>query len=412
MSVTRLIPLCCALSLGCIPDGPRELRTPSFDADSPFPELGLQLPSVPSELDLDLDLDLDLGDDASSGMAQLVPLAGQFLADVPKEYSRWRWGATDDVVLIIHAEPGEPVDAVLYAEAIRDDLLVGNTAETRRFLATVDPGLNDGLWAASLIFTEVSGALSKISPPSFSDLETLGRAGLKTLGRGLGYTSMDNSFSGWRWVGKDDESGLTFRVARSQGKWVTGGGMKEEASKKVAELVREKAESELPEGLRSSEQLDALESLVANEDEKQKEQTRSAYQVIGSIRAPAGNGVHFAIVCALEPDCGTAEEFAEILASIRPSRGAGELGTTSDRVSSLADEYGLFVLEEDLVDPEDLDALMKKAAAAKEAIEEAAAELGEDGEALDVDSVDVDAGDADPADADAAPDDAAPTPSD
>ena len=388
MKRTRLMLLSLFVLTACVPEGPRELKSPSFNADSPFPELGIQLPPVPVEMELELDLKLD--GESSSATKQLVPLAGQFLADVPKEYSRWRWGAADDVVLITHAEAGEAVDALLYAEAIRDDFLVGNSSETRRFIATVDPGLNDGLWAASLIFTEISGAISKLSPPSFADLETLGRAGLKTLGRGLGYTSTDNSFSGWRWVGKDDATGLTFRVARSQGKWVTGGGMKEEASKQVAEMVRAKAEAALPDGLRAAEQLDALERLVANEDEKTKEQTRSAYQVIGSIRAPAGNGVHFAIVCALEPDCATAEDFAEILASVRPSRGAAEVGSASDSLGSLADEYGLFVMEEDLVDPEDFDSLMRKAAEAKEKVVEAASELTEGAATEDTPAEDAD----------------------
>ena len=424
-SMTHVLTLLCVLGTGCA-DGPRELHVPVFDATEVFPELNGRMGAATEPEELEYELAAAEMPDLNEGLVQRVPIVNQFVLDLPKEYSRWKWSASKKALLITHNQPEEPVDVMIYMETfgtlpLSKYVFSGTRVHlinTDSWVPTVDPSLGSHfLWS----FT------AEDTTTTTSDRFFLWSS---TFGQGLGYISKPNSFTGYRWVGRHPETRMMFRMGRSTGTWTTGdehiartikGATKATVSlagriaKKVDSLSGDdETETDAEEGGAGSDDeslggvetpdqgqiSDALNSLSTAHDSQTTgdaidplkslfeqlaaalpddggssvDRERSAYQLVGSVQGEGGTGVYFAVVCALAPTCKYAEDLSAMLSSIRAAGGSGAVASADEAGTSImlhAKEHGMFVLSEswlteDLFDDfsaEDVESLIEEAEA-------------------------------------------------
>ncbi|MFH1465185.1 MAG: hypothetical protein ABIO70_12435 [Pseudomonadota bacterium] len=336
MSPRVALPLACllALGVGCSENPERRLApSPEFTPAGLLPlppELAVQEPAA-----ADLALGgLPLVADTTAVEPtdrQAVALSGLFTTSIPLEFQDWQWATDGRLSLVLHETSGR-MDALIYAEAFDRTIQKAPSLELRRFHATVDPGLSGGVVLAHLAL-----AATLLDDPTaavrFADvLQTLFAATTRTMGRGLGYRSARGTFTGWRWVGRNDHD-VHFRIARTHGVW------SEQAQ--IDEKIRAAGEwiSEHVAGVGSVD-LGAAEGAAAEEDASGV----PAFMVLGSVVVGADAGIHLAMLCTEAPTCPVREDLVAFLERIEPDAATAQGLSSAMTPTALASSHGIELL--------------------------------------------------------------------
>ena len=356
---------------GCIPDGPRELPFPTFEARAPFPELGPAAKAAERSGDDNGESSFEKAiadsmaepqDEDEQGAAQPqttkrqdVPLADTFVSSIPLEFDQWEWSTSGKVTLITYREKGsERPNAMIYVERFSGLMSTFPSMEVRRFQKTVDPALVSSLVPPGLSDALVDKLGEKTGLGGGKLEEALGRGTSHTMGMGLNYRSAEDTFTGWRWVGHNDQE-VELRFGRSAGVWSGSAQAPQGMAGAFGKLA-----GQLP-------QLGGLQ-------ERMKQATsgggarrgRSAWMVLGSAVAERDVGVHIAFLCQTAPHCPVADDFADFLAELRPAEGgqADALRRQSRRpdLEDFAGQQGLpFVPGDELMPPSELGSTLQEA---------------------------------------------------
>lgn len=266
---------------------------------------------------------------APAAAERAVPLAGELAAAVPAE--GWSRYAGPGVTILSHAGPDGSPDALVWAEAFSSLADLAPSRELRRFLLTVDPAL-----------VRRTGAWPPLPPGYPVDGEAVAAAMTRTGGRGIGFASAADGFSGWRWTGANDE-GVFLRLAVSRGTWGKPALLPPRLRDPVDRLVEMRP------------RLEWLRAAVASDEIAGEPQASPvpATLVLGSATGRGGR-LHLALLCRRSPSCAPAGDLAHLLATLQPLESA-EPGGAGDPPRSLGDldyELGIPVApSEALLDP-------------------------------------------------------------
>lgn len=334
------------LAAGCGPEPPqpRELPFPVIETAAPFPELAV--PAAPtaepaqgsaprSAFEAALTVapapDPAAAPQPPAAPARLsVPLGAQLLGELPPDGS-WRWSAEGGAVLVVHGSGGARPTALIYAEAFTDMVRDRPSEEHQRFRVTVDPAAAEGHFPLGepLRRVEERTGLSGTDAARFLQLVTT-----RTAGRGLGFRPAPESFTGWRWVGRN-EHGVTLRLARQSGSWAEPPALPARFAEALARLNG--AGATPPPAASSAGASNAV----------------PAYLVLGSVTDRyEETGVHLAVLCARSPACAEAQDLASFLASIQPADAGRLARLAAAPLSGFADltrEVGIEILPADRV---------------------------------------------------------------
>jgi hypothetical protein len=246
---------------------------PVLDTSALFPELKEAVPAPVAE-------------------APAVPLAGALAAALPME--GWSRYAGTGITVLLHPGPDGSPDALVWAEAFSPLGDHAPSQELRRFLVTVDPDL-----------VRRFGAWPSLPPGLNLDREVVAAAMSRTGGRGIGFASAAEGFSGWRWTGTNAE-GVFLRLAVSRGSWGKPRLLPVRLKQPVDALVEQHP------------RLEWLRAGVASEDgETPETPVVPAGLVFGSASTREGK-VHLALLCRRAPACAPAPDLARLLATLQP----------------------------------------------------------------------------------------------
>ncbi len=303
---------------GCqLGEGPRQLPFPTLEPTALYVELqgqgrgAARRSASPTEPQSDFQRALAGAPTRETGRAvqsQQVLLSGQLVGEIPKTFNEWRWAADSTSTLFVHQPAGGAPDALVYTEAfskLRDRL---PSMELQRFQLSVDPDLTI---APKLVQHAINPWGDLEGNPEDDSRRALTKVVLalatRTQGAGLGYESTPETFTGWRWVGRNAHR-AKFRLGRSAGTWGTP-------------------------DIADAETLEALDTLAARFPQAQKLMDRMVLEVqsrgpalvqiprrnstliIGTASIDYARSLHLAMVCT--SPCGVARDLAAFVGSVR-----------------------------------------------------------------------------------------------
>jgi hypothetical protein len=257
-----------------------------------------------------------------------IPLAGELAGVLPLE--GWSRYAGPGITILSHAGPDGSPDALVWAEAFSSLADLAPSRELRRFLLTVDPAL-----------VRRTGAWPPLPPGYTVDGQAVAAAMTRTGGRGIGFTSAADGFSGWRWTGANAE-GVFLRLAVSRGAWGEPGLLPLRLREPVDRLIEMKP------------RLEWLRAAVAPDDipEEPRRSPVPATLILGNATGRGGR-LHLALLCRRAPSCTPAVDLAHLLATLQPLESAtSQDGDPPRSLGDLDYELGLPVApSEALLDP-------------------------------------------------------------
>jgi len=356
----------CALSVlfaGCY----RSDIPPELDVRKAFPELSGLAGANPATLANQM---LGAGDESASTEG-LFEIGNGMVATLPSSEG-WDWARDDTSTLVVHTTDNV-ANVIFFAEDF-DPVAIGVTGDMRSFQYTVD--VNMGVKATMMDMALERTALKADEGYNAGQVLLAIRAvRSRTLGRGLGYASAKDSFTGWKWHGLNQQ-GVELRMGRTQGDWV--------GVAQLGEEVRENT-SWITENLSGLAEISAaLGEADAYEAALEAMAPRSAWMILGVAQSGETTGVQYAILCAQASSCDQAQDLATMLDSIRG--GDGTEITGGSEISTLAQKAGIVLVdEEDLIDTDSL-AEMLGSASGSSSDEDGASAEGEGGEAASGDA--------------------------
>jgi hypothetical protein len=301
----RFLILAALLAAGC--GRPPGWGEPVLDTAAPFPELeGAARQPAADE--------------------RTVPLAGALGAALPRE--GWRTYASSGLTVLSRVGPDGSPDALIWAEAFSSLADPSPSQELRRFLVTVDPAL-----------VRRSGSWPTVSPGPGFDREAVAAAMTRTGGRGIGFASSPEGFSGWRWVGSNAQ-GVYLRLASSRGAWGEPGLLPARLRAPVEQLVKKVPRLEW---LRSG--------LPAQEGGGAPARTPAPAALVFGSAAGADGSMHLALLCRRAPTCAPAADLARFLETLRSLDSSAD-GQDALPLEEMSYELGLSTVPADaLLDP-------------------------------------------------------------
>jgi hypothetical protein len=356
-----------ALGAGCGDGKPRTLPFPQLDARAPFPELAGRTegaaPGAPPGTSF-ADRLAPAGPAPAAGgsgavTARRVPLGSQLSGEIPSD-AAWSWQPVEEGVTLIACRPGSArLAALVYAEAFPARMRTAPSEEIQRFQLTVNPeGTDRGLTSSAAAGVLKDGLIYQVARGTGGGRTEAARLlqllSTRTAGAGLGFRPAAGSFTGWKWVGKNERD-VTVRLARSTGTWEPQASLPAEIGQRLEALRKIPALSAAAEQLGSRPaQTGAAGGGGA-----------SAYLLVGSATDDSEqSGAHLALLWQHAADSGCVEGLASFLASLRTTGGPGPGPSRSGdgQVSDIPDAAGLRLLPAAAVVP--LDQLQAPAAPA------------------------------------------------
>lgn len=346
--LTAAITLLALLSLGCENNvGPRQPHFPTFEARQPFPELvDLDEQATPtrstlsgSSFERSIARELESGGEEGSTVTaqtqgvQTVSLSSVFVADVPLNFNEWQWSSDGPVTMLIHRKAGSAPDALVFIEAFSPAVERFPSFDVGRFQYTVDPGLSPNIVYPPLVLLAARWVSKAAGLPPMTTVLSLQKATTRTMGRGLGYSSTDGTFTGWRWVGHNDHK-VALRLGRTTGTWAS-----QPALDYTSRVVMGTLSQQVP-ALR-----ELAKSVTEMTDAAARQPTRQAWMILGSAARSNTLGVHIAIICERQPVCPVAAELSALLSTLRPASDAQNVAVGSGgELKSFAASLGITML--------------------------------------------------------------------
>ena len=270
------------------------------------------------------------------------------------EFDEWQFATDGTSTLITHRKPGEQPDALVYVEACSPAAELFPSYEIGRFQFTADPGLSPNIVYPPLALLGREWAQKQTIPP-LDVLLALQLATTRTTGMGLGYSSTEGTFTGWKWVGQGAQE-LELRFGRTSGRWDAPAlpGMRQ-----IEAILGQLAEEVL-----------ALRLLTEHIDQTQalgratRRAPSAAWMILGSAsrRSNPVMGVHIAILCERQPVCPVSRELAAMLRSLRPMSEGAQIAAPAGPLLPFARELGVNLLSpSELISPPQMIALLQRA---------------------------------------------------
>ena len=263
------------------------------------------------------------------GEIQLVPL-GPFVARFPRRFSEWRYGVEGRTTLVLHRLAGQPPDVWVYARGFPEPR--PGLSDLAKFLLEVDPEITGLRRRADEPGAKGSGAAGDFGA-QISGLAT------PTLGRGIAYESTPRTFSGWRWVGRNEE-GSWLRLARTQGRIVPQRPLSPEQLLALRKLGD--ADSRLAAELNS-----ALGASLPPPE------SSPARMILGSVAASRNGGSALLAIVYRLPEGSAIREAVRALESIRVGSARDRASERQDDlradINGLAREIGITVVGDDAI---------------------------------------------------------------
>lgn len=270
---------------------------PVLDTSALFPELEGAVPAP------------------AAAAERTIPLAGLLAARLPLE--GWTRYAGPGITVLSHPGPDGSPDALVWAEAFSPLGDHAPSQELRRFLVTVDPEL-----------ARRFRAWPSLPPGVVPDREAVAAAMSRTGGRGIGFASATEGFSGWRWTGSNAEE-IFLRLAVSRGSWGEPRLLPARLRQPVEALVEQHP------------RLEWLRAGVASEEGGTPgREAMPAALVFGSADTRQGK-VHLALLCRRAPSCAPAPDLARLLATLQPLEKAKLPASVEEPLPLEELDYGL-----------------------------------------------------------------------
>lgn len=346
-------------------NGPRQPHFPTFDARQPFPELMAQdakrankrTTSSNSSFERAISKELRTGGEEGSSISataqnvQTVSLASVFVADVPVRFNDWRVASDGSGTIITHQTAGALPDALVYIEGFSPAVETFPSYEVARFQMVVDPGLSPNALYPPLIGLGASWVSNKAGVPPLETVRALQQATTRTMGLGLGYRSIEDTFTGWKWIGKNDAD-LKLRLGRTTGSW----GPQDNTA--IPRAVLELLKKQVP-------NFDSSLGQLFNQ--RRGGARRPAWMIFGSVAQKDTLGIHIAVICQRQPVCPVAEELSQIINTIRPREASQTLAApTSTDLKGFANELGVSLLDKtDVISAPQMVRILEQAMRAK-----------------------------------------------
>lgn len=270
------------------------------------------------------------GPASSLGFVQSVSLASRLQADLPLRSDHWSWAEEQGATLILHSTAGGPPDALIYAEAFSRLSRNRPAAEVRRFLLSVVPELPTArLRTLRNLDAQILPVVDELPRTHGEMVRAVEKILTSTLGRGVGFIPESDGFSGWKWLGRNQQ-GAVLRVGRVEGRW----GAQPDLDRETRTVLEDLAQ-EVPE----------LEDLLWDDPDLEIPSHSPAHLVLASVSLGNGwgQGVHVAILCRRAPRCPVEADLVRFLDGLRwPEPGVSSLaaGPTSS-LETLAARAGL-----------------------------------------------------------------------
>lgn len=331
-------------SMGCEPRPPRELAAPRIDTRAAFPELRASVEAGKSEAgsksaferSIEQALEgVNAAEQPAAMMLQTVSLGAGLVGDIPVQFDEWRWGSDGKVTLITHGATGQQPGVLIYIEPFGALMATAPSREMVRFQQNVGIG---GMMNRALALRDAAS-----SP---------------TLGQGIGFQATPHSFSGWRWVGKNDGD-VMLRLGRSAGVW----GPQPSAPAGLLGMLEQFSDSS-PELAQLQAYLGNLQQENGRAD-RARVVPRTATMILANAASSPTTGIHLAIVCQ-HSVCGQASELAHFLASIRPAGpdsgvDAAQISPPTDTLEAMSAYVGLVLVPESVrVSPARFEDILRK----------------------------------------------------
>jgi hypothetical protein len=320
--VLLLLLVSVVLWTGCSDGPPRTLPFPVLDPVAPFPELADRPAKAPAQEPRKASFTERLaGPSTSEGKRQeksvrTVLLGNQLAGEIPVDPS-WSWQNVEEGATLVDCRLEEDRPAALvYAEAFPARMRIAPSEEIQRFQLTVNPeGVEGRLTPSAVAGVLAGGLVSQVAertgaggPEAARILQLLAT---RTAGMGIGFHPATDSFTGWRWVGKNQQD-VTVRLARFRGSWQPSPPLPAEIGKRLAALGK------IPE-------LAAAVERLGQRNPSSMEQGSggaSAYLLVGSATDDSEQaGVHLALLWQHSPDHRCVKGLSQLLASLRTKSG-------------------------------------------------------------------------------------------
>jgi hypothetical protein len=252
-------------------------------------------------------------EEAPTVALQTVSLAGRLVADVPLRFDEWRWSAAGHRTVIVHQLTGEAPDALILVEPFGPLMGRFPSQEMRRFQNGLDPSVAGSIDPLAMAVDQLAMNNPEAASQAMAMLGAYRALSSPTYGLGVGYQTTRKTFTGWRWIGKND-GGVTIRMARSQGTW----GAQPPPGSDVIRAFDLMAQN-TPEFEEFARYFRELREHLTREQARTP--VRPASLIVGNATTDHKSGLHFAILCTNR--CLVARELADFLTSIRLA-GPGE----------------------------------------------------------------------------------------
>lgn len=311
----------------------RVLPRPTFQAESIFHEkatVSVQKPVVDPFAQFGTKEEVH----AEVTNAQVVSVLDIFTSTLPQSTSALGWNVTtntNEFSAIYSSLTGEANTPEVIMYALNDSANSQEpTFRIRRFLSIVDPMLNlPGIWQIQPIFSTFTSAFSVTSAPMISEIENLAGVFSPTLGLGLGYASLPNTFTGWKWIGENSNN-VMMRFAQTTGSFrqISMEDMFDVEDLNFQEIKKDPS--------KLTKVLDLKTKLYSTFG-------TSAMMIVGSMKYRTST-VHIAIICMQQPDCSEKEAVITFLNSMTPAtkENLAMVNRNTNEVSSIFHQFGIF----------------------------------------------------------------------
>ena len=362
-----LLPLLTGCDLST--DAPRQLPEPHFDARAIFASAeGDDSDGGPGDITgqgfeerireaMHGDDDTATGEESPRSL-RTVPVGRALVSEIPDDHEVWRWSRSGSTTLISKMPPGEPPRALFLAT----NRHIGPASlAMRTFIGDVDPALTAEYGipfsAAELSDSELGDEAGDADGDDLSSIDLLsllGAGASLTGGRGIGYRSHPDTFTGWRWMGRSDE-GLFWRIASTRGRWGAQPSMTDFFGPALDKAIEDLGlKDELFEELDMEGELEGWQQVLAEggaaaaldrdrpESPFANRPPQTAQLFFGEVEDDSGRVMTIALLCAAEPHCSGADEFVHFFNRLRSDHAPGSAHETDfdEHTESLGIELG------------------------------------------------------------------------